>query len=60
MPNYEDILRFLAKNPPQLSSERQLHASILELLAACLRNQEQQQIIPDDKPNKSTLFQHMI
>lgn len=37
MPDYGEILRFLAKNPPQLDAEKQLHASLLELLAACLR-----------------------
>ncbi len=44
MPEYEDILKFLAKNPPNLASERQLHASMLELLASCLRNQENEKI----------------
>ena len=37
MPDYGDILRFLARNPPQLAAERQMHASLLELLANCLR-----------------------
>jgi len=40
MPDYSDLLDFLAKNPPQLESERQLHASLLELMAQCLRNEE--------------------
>ncbi|MEC9368172.1 MAG: hypothetical protein VX871_05705 [Pseudomonadota bacterium] len=37
MPDYGEILQFLARNPPQFASERQLHASLLELLANCLR-----------------------
>jgi len=37
MPDYGDILRFLAENPPGLEAERNLHASLLELLATCLR-----------------------
>ncbi len=45
MPNYSEILAFLADNPPQLESERELHASLLELLAKCLRTD---QIATDD------------
>lgn len=37
MPDYGEILQFLADHPPELQSERQLHASLLELLASCLR-----------------------
>ncbi|MEZ5923061.1 MAG: hypothetical protein R3D57_01615 [Hyphomicrobiaceae bacterium] len=37
MPDYGEILQFLADHPPELASERQLHASLLELLASCLR-----------------------
>jgi hypothetical protein len=33
-------LAFLAANPPQLSAERELHASLLELLAQCLRSEQ--------------------
>jgi hypothetical protein len=40
MPDYADLLDFLAKNPPQMESERQLHASLLELMAQCLRSEE--------------------
>ena len=40
MPDYADLLDFLAKNPPQMESERQLHASLLELMAQCLRTEE--------------------
>ncbi|MET0346964.1 MAG: hypothetical protein ABW031_00415 [Methyloceanibacter sp.] len=32
-------MAFLAANPPQLSAERELHASLLELLAQCLRSE---------------------
>ena len=39
MPDYADLLDFLANNPPQLESERQLHASLLELMAQCLRTE---------------------
>jgi hypothetical protein len=38
MPDYGEILSFLAANPPQLDDERELHASLLELLAKCLRS----------------------
>jgi hypothetical protein len=37
MPDYGEILQFLASHPPELASERRLHASLLELLASCLR-----------------------
>ena len=40
MPDYGEILSFLAANPPQLEDERELHASLLELLAKCLRSPE--------------------
>ena len=40
MPDYGEILSFLAANPPQLEAERELHASLLELLAKCLRSPE--------------------
>jgi hypothetical protein len=40
MPDYGEILSFLAANPPQLDDERELHASLLELLAKCLRQPE--------------------
>jgi len=45
MPNYAEILAFLAENPPQLEGECELHASLLELLARCLRNE---QVATDD------------
>jgi hypothetical protein len=37
MPDYEEILAFLAANPPKLAAERELHASLLELIVKCLR-----------------------
>lgn len=37
MPDYGEILRFLANHPPGMAAERNLHASLLELLASCLR-----------------------
>lgn len=40
MPDYSDLLAFLANNPPQRESERRLHASLLELMAQCLRSEE--------------------
>lgn len=45
MPNYGEILAFLADNPPQIEAERELHASLLELLARCLRAE---QVATDD------------
>jgi hypothetical protein len=38
MPDYEEILAFLAANPPKQAAERELHASLLELIAKCLRS----------------------
>jgi hypothetical protein len=40
MPDYEEILAFLATNPPRHKTERELHASLLELLAKCLRSEQ--------------------
>ncbi len=40
MPDYGEILAFLAANPPHLDTERELHASLLELLAQCLRSDQ--------------------
>jgi hypothetical protein len=55
MPDYGEILAFLAANPPQLDAERELHASLLELLAQCLRSDpekltagEVDEVPPDD------------
>jgi hypothetical protein len=38
MPDYEELLTFLAENPPKLAAERELHASLLEMIAKCLRS----------------------
>jgi hypothetical protein len=40
MPDYGEILAFLATNPPRHEGERELHASLLELLAKCLRTEQ--------------------
>lgn len=49
MPDYGEILKFLAKNPPQLDAERKLHASLLELMAQCLRSDDPDAIsVTDD------------
>lgn len=40
MPDYGEILAFLAANPPRHDAERELHASLLELLVKCLRADE--------------------
>lgn len=37
MAEYQDILNFLASNPPQLEPEKRFHASLLELIAKKLR-----------------------
>jgi hypothetical protein len=54
MPDYEEILAFLAANPPQLATERELHAALLELLAKCLRSEETEEntddLLEDLKP----------
>jgi len=42
MPDYGDILQFLAQTPPQSDAERQMHASLLELIAECLRSDDTQ------------------
>ncbi len=42
MPNYAEILAFLANNPPRGESDRELHASLLELVAQCLRSNQLQ------------------
>ena len=48
MPDYGEILAFLAANPPCLEAERELHASLLELLAQCLRSE---QGVCDEQPS---------
>ena len=52
MPDYGEILEVLAANPPQLAPERELHASLLELIAKCLRSEamtaEEDEASPED------------
>ena len=52
MPDYGEILAFLAANPPQLAAERELHASLLELIAKCLRSEamteEEDEVSPEE------------
>ena len=50
MPDYSDLLAFLANNPPQRESERRLHASLLELMAQCLRSEETAAAAAEDDP----------
>jgi hypothetical protein len=40
MAEYQDILKFLATNPPRVDAEKQMHASLLEMLARKLRGEE--------------------
>ena len=53
MPDYGEILAFLAANPPRLEAERELHASLLELLAKCLRSE--QVVIGEDSEEDRSL-----
>ncbi len=41
MAEYQDILKFLASNPPSVEPEKRFHASLLEMLAKKLRGVEQ-------------------
>ncbi|MEG6510032.1 hypothetical protein V6C03_13765 [Methyloligella sp. 2.7D] len=49
MPDYGEILAFLAANPPHLESERELHASLLEMLAECLRSEQTVTVVFEDE-----------
>jgi len=51
MPDYGEILAFLAANPPRHDTERELHASLLELLAKCLRCE---QVVVGDEEEDAT------
>ncbi len=57
MPDYEEILEFLAANPPQFAAERELHASLLELIAKCLRSEamtaEEDEASPEDSQTRT-------
>lgn len=39
MADYQEMLRFLAANPPHLEPEKKLHASLLEMMAKKLRGE---------------------
>jgi hypothetical protein len=39
MADYQELLRFLAANPPHLEPEKKIHASLLEMLAKKLRGE---------------------
>jgi hypothetical protein len=39
MADYQEILKFLASNPPHLALEKKFHASLLEILAKKLRDE---------------------
>lgn len=43
MAEYQEVLKFLASNPPHLSLEKKFHASLLELLAKKLREEAKQE-----------------
>ena len=58
MPDYGEILAFLAANPPQLSAERELHASLLELLAQCLRTERVSTTTGEDDASPENLEAH--
>ena len=58
MPDYGEILAFLAANPPQLSAERELHASLLELLAQCLRTERVSTTTDEDDASPENLEAH--
>ncbi len=40
MAEYQDILRFLALNPPRREPDKSFHASVLEMLARKLRGED--------------------
>ena len=40
MAEYQDILKFLVTNPPRVDAEKQMHASLLEMLARKLRGEQ--------------------
>lgn len=41
MAEYQDILKFLASNPPHQEPEKRFHASLLEMLAKKLRGESE-------------------
>lgn len=50
MAEYQDILKFLASNPPQIEPEKRFHASLLEMLAKKLRGVDENSPIEGLKP----------
>ncbi|MGZ5863617.1 MAG: hypothetical protein ACXWKB_10110, partial [Methyloceanibacter sp.] len=58
MPDYAEILVFLAANPPQFGAERELHASLLELLAKCLRSEEAAAEVSEDAASDDLEAKH--
>lgn len=58
MPDYGEILTFLAANPPQFGAERELHASLLELLAKCLRSEQVATEEADDASSDDLAAKH--
>ncbi|MGI9408177.1 MAG: hypothetical protein ACR2O4_17500 [Hyphomicrobiaceae bacterium] len=44
MLDYGELLRFLADNPPRDDMERRVHASLLELIATSMRDEEPDRI----------------
>ncbi|MGA7544381.1 MAG: hypothetical protein WBW08_00915 [Methyloceanibacter sp.] len=58
MPDYGEILTFLASNPPQFGAERELHASLLELLAKCLRSEQVATEESDDASSDDLAAKH--
>ncbi len=50
MADYGEILEFLAANPPQFAAERELPASLLEMIAKCVRS-----VTLDDEVDEAAL-----
>ncbi len=54
MLEYGELLRYLADNPPGSEAERRVHASMLELIATCVRDEQ-----PDSSPDQSNALTQM-
>lgn len=54
MADYQEILKFLASNPPRVESEKKFHASLLELLAKNLRGETVKTELPLLKETQAT------
>lgn len=46
MADYQDILKYLASNPPRIEPEKKFHASLLEMLAKKLRGEAVEEELP--------------